>query len=83
MTDISPNLISQWKASPRLAERTAARLAAELHGSQRWEPVPGNLPLARRLNVSQATIGRAKNLLADHGAIMRSGSGSAAGYYVT
>jgi hypothetical protein len=84
VTDISPDLIRQWQASRRLAERTAARLAAELRGRQRWEAVPGNFPLAIRMRVSQGTVRRAKNLLADHGVIMKDATtGGTTGYYVT
>ena len=83
MADIDHATIRQWQASPRLAERTAARLAAELSGLPRWEPVQGNFPIALRMDVSQGTVRRAKVLLASHGAIMKDATGGATGYYVT
>ena len=83
MTDIDPALVSQWQASPHMTEQVAARLAGELRGKPRWEPVEGSFRIAVRMNVSQATVHRAKVLLADHGAIMKDSSGSTTSYYVT
>ena len=83
MTDIDPALISQWQASPSLAEQVAARLAAELRGLPRWEPVDGNYRIAARMDVSESTARRAKVLLAAHGAIMKDTTHRTAGYYVT
>jgi DNA-binding GntR family transcriptional regulator len=83
VTDIDPGLIRQWQASHRLAERIAARLAAELRGGRRWDPVDGNFRLAVRMDVSEGTARRAKALLADSGAIMKDATGGTTGYYVT
>ena len=82
MTDIDPALIGQWQASRSMAERVAARLAAELVGLPRWEPVEGTFRIAVRMNVSERTVRRAKELLADNGAIIKDGKGRAVGYYV-
>jgi DNA-binding GntR family transcriptional regulator len=82
VTDIDPGVIRQWQASRSLAEQVAARLAAELRGRQRWDPVDGNFRLAVRMGVSESTARRAKALLAGHGAIMQDGRNRAAGYYV-
>ena len=83
MTDIDPGLIRQWQASRRLTDQVAARLAAELRGRPRWEPVEGNFRLAVRMSVSEGTAHRAKALLADNGAIMKDATGGTTGYYVT
>jgi DNA-binding GntR family transcriptional regulator len=83
VADIDAAITSQWQASRRKAEQVAARLAAELHGQPRWQPVPGNFALALRMDVSQGTVRRAKALLASHGAIMKDAAGGATGYYVT
>jgi hypothetical protein len=83
VTDIDHDTITRWKASRKLTERTAARLAAELRGLARWEPVPGNFAIAVRMSVSEGTARRAKALLADHGAIMKDATGGTIGYYVT
>ncbi len=80
MTDIDPGLISSWQASPRKAEQVAARLAAELHSTPRWDPVDGNPAVALRMDVSASTVRRAKTLLASHGVIMKDSSGGT-GYY--
>ena len=83
MTDIDPGLIRTWQASRLKAEQVAARLAAELRGRQRWEAVDGSLHIAVRMGVSEATVRRAKSLLAGHGAIMKDAAHRAPGYYVT
>jgi DNA-binding GntR family transcriptional regulator len=83
VADIDHDTITRWHASPRLPEQVAARLAAELRGLPRWQPVPGNFPIALRRDVSQGTVRRAKALLADHGAIMKDGTGGTTGCYVT
>ena len=83
MTDIDPALVHRWRASSSAIEQVAARLADELHGKPRWEPVEGSFRIAIRMGVSQTTVLRAKVLLADHGAIMKDSSGSTTGYYVT
>jgi hypothetical protein len=83
VADIDPGLIRQWQASRRLAERVAARLATELRGRQRWDPVDGNFRIAVRMAVSEGTARRAKALLADSGAMMKDATGGRTGYYVT
>jgi hypothetical protein len=83
VTDVDLALIRKWQASRRKAEQVAARLAAELRGRQRWEPVDGSLRIAVRLGVSESTVRRAKALLAGHGAIMKDATHRAPGYYVT
>ena len=72
MTEIDPDLIRRWQASPRAAEQVAARLAAELSGKQRWEPVDGSPVIAVRMDVSINAVRHAKTLLADHGVILKS-----------
>lgn len=72
MSDIDPALMKQWQASPRAAEQVAAMLAAELAVKDRWHPVDGSPVIAGRMDVSTATVRRAKVLLADSGVIMKS-----------
>lgn len=67
-----PALTRQWRASPRPAERAAARIAAELAGRQRWDPVDGTVDLAARLDLPAGTVRAAKVLLAGNGVIMKS-----------
>jgi hypothetical protein len=62
----------QWQASPRAAERVAARIATELAGKDRWHPVDGSPVIAARLDVSTGTVRRAEVLLTDNGVIMKS-----------
>jgi hypothetical protein len=83
VTDIDPRLIRQWQASRNKAEQVAARMATELRGQSRWQPVDGNFRIAARMDVSESTARRAKVLLVAHGAIMKDTSYRAAGYYVT
>jgi hypothetical protein len=83
VADIDPGLISQWQASPRLAERVAARLAMEICGCRRWDPVDTNFSIAVRLAISEGTVRRAKLLLASCGAIMKDAIGRSTGYYVS
>jgi hypothetical protein len=83
MADIDHDTITRWQASRSKAEQVAARLAAELRGKPRWDPVDGNHRIAARMDVSEATARRAKVLLAGHGAIMQDARNRAAGYYVT
>jgi hypothetical protein len=82
VADIDHDTISRWLASRRLSERIAARLAVELRGRQRWDPVEGNFRLGVRMEVSEGTARRAKALLADSGAIMKDATGGTTGYYV-
>ena len=84
MGSIDRDTIAAWQSSRLLSERTAARLAAELRGLPRWEPVQGNLAIGARMGVSEGTARRAKALLEDHGAIMKGRTGgTTTGYYVT
>ena len=84
MGSIDHATITAWQASRLLTERTAARLAAELRGLPRWEPVPGNLAIGVRMGVSEGTARRAKALLENHGAIMKGHTGgTTTRYYVT
>jgi hypothetical protein len=72
VSDIDSALISQWRASPHVAEQVAARLVAELRGKQRWHPVDGTPAIATRMDVPADAVRRAKTLLADSGLIMKS-----------
>jgi hypothetical protein len=83
VTDIDPGAIRRWQASRRLAERVAARLAVELRGRQRWDPVEGDFRIAVRMDVSESTARRAKALLANCGAIMKDATSGRTGYFVT
>lgn len=71
MTDrLTSATVDEWTRGT-LAERTAARLAEEIRDLPRWHPVESQRDLATRLDVSDATICRAKRLLAHHGVIAK------------
>lgn len=72
MSDADPALIRRWQASGRPAERAAARIAAEVAGRQRWDPVDGTPDMAARLDYPAGTVRAAKVLLAGSGVIMKS-----------
>jgi hypothetical protein len=65
--------LAAWAGSGNTARRTAAHLAGELRGKQRWACVPPVREIVLRLDVSDSTARRARKLLADHGLIMKDG----------
>lgn len=65
--------LAAWTVSGNTARRTAAHLAGQLRGKQRWACIPSVGEIVRRLDVSESTARRARKLLADHGLIMKDG----------
>jgi DNA-binding GntR family transcriptional regulator len=68
LTDVE---IEAWTRDPRLAVRTAARLARKVRGYHQGRLVPANAELAREWEISESTAGRAKALLAERGVIKK------------
>ena len=61
-------LIRQWQSSAKRAEQIAADLAGKIAFGRlhRYEELPSQAALADEYDVSERTITRVKNLLADH-----------------
>lgn len=64
MPSLTQDQLTELDNSPRLHDRTAARIARVLDGKPAGTPVDSNAALAVKLDVSHATVSKAKRKLA-------------------
>lgn len=72
MAELSPGTRDAWHASTTAAKATAARIYDDhVHGKEPGTALPENQPMTETLGTSLTTIGNAKRLLGQHGALRK------------
>ncbi len=80
MAPADDTTLSHWETCRARKYIAAAAIARQLQGQQPWTPVDSDVTLAGELDVSPATVSRAKRLLATAGIIQK---GQDNRYYTT